>query len=120
KIAVPVGSFKPYLIVGAGGSLNYEKIRGTPEPGLVWLATGTNDTRNLTASCAQAFTAELRVGCDLQINESVTSGVDIGYLRSGPLVYPLTPEGNQVSPGSPSFTSRLESVTVAFHADARF
>jgi hypothetical protein len=92
---------QPYLSLGLGFGRSRAKGVATPNPGFVWAATGTNDTRTVVDSSKTSWAMSIRGGLDTFVNDSksVSVGAEVGWFKIGNMTYPLTASGAQVLPG---------------------
>jgi opacity protein-like surface antigen len=84
------GSVVPYFVGGAGLHSTTLNADMKPQPGFVWLNTGTTETRNILNDTGSSFAGAIGFGTDFYLNENVFLGFEGRYQYMGNSTYNTT------------------------------
>lgn len=78
-VLMPEARINPYFIAGLGMGSVAAKATTKPAPGLVWLNTGTNESRTNFDGSAMGVAFSLGAGADADITDSLFAGLDLRW-----------------------------------------
>lgn len=78
-VMMPEARFNPYFIAGLGMGSVAAKATTKPAPGLVWLNTGTTESRTNFDGSAIGAAFSLGAGADADISDSIFAGLDLRW-----------------------------------------
>lgn len=114
----PEGKASPYLI--AGGGIHHSRLvfNGAPAAGLVWLDTGTRESRNFGDDTASNYAAMGGLGVDVAVTENAFIGLEGRYQHLGDATYSTNSLGR--ASGLPSVKGEASMVNVFGRVGYRF